>query len=446
VPERPDVKVRGEFKAEVGQKAEARLAAGLVDDPRVKPTGPTGHVFMSSAAASVNAFLPITLQGQLETGLAVTLVNANNHGRDGIFGAPDYKADYAVLGDRLVSGVDQLYSAMRFRFGDPYWLGHLRASDASVLDSDGSTLSVEISDDGNWLLYRPATPATQQRFENRVVLGCLSLAQLALDQDFTARDTHVRINDGDPWLTLHGPGSNTPPNEFTYHSLLRRDELTVERFAKWIPFHDTLDGLDSVASRPVEGFLQTQVLVLTALVEGLHRRMPETFKQSKFPDASGGALNRIKEAARHAARDKAADEEHLDPQRVRDVVFNAVCRCEDVDYVERATAVVAKVCAVIPEVAESVSDLPKLLTKTRNEMAHQVPQDHELEPLEFRHLRWLVVASVTPWLLRGMLLLEAGIDPSVLHRRHLADSSFHYFRANVAQFIKELGWQPPLSG
>jgi hypothetical protein len=32
VPETPDVKVRGEFKAELGQQPEASLADGLVDD------------------------------------------------------------------------------------------------------------------------------------------------------------------------------------------------------------------------------------------------------------------------------------------------------------------------------------------------------------------------------------------------------------------------------
>ena len=40
---------------------------------------------MSSAAATVKAFQPITLQGQLDTGHAVTLVNAYNHGRDGYY-------------------------------------------------------------------------------------------------------------------------------------------------------------------------------------------------------------------------------------------------------------------------------------------------------------------------------------------------------------------------
>ena len=37
VPEAPEVKVRGEFKAEVGQNPEAILADRLVDDPRVRP-------------------------------------------------------------------------------------------------------------------------------------------------------------------------------------------------------------------------------------------------------------------------------------------------------------------------------------------------------------------------------------------------------------------------
>ena len=184
VPERPDARVWGTFAAEGGHEPEAVLAGGLVNDARVRSTGAGGRVFMSSAAATVKAFQSITLQGQLDTGHAVTLVNAYNHGRDGTyFGSPHYKANYAVLGDRHVSGVDQLFSAMRFRFGDPYWLGHLRESKASAVGSDGSALSVETADDGNWLVYTAAAPATLRQLETRVVSGCLALAELALDQD-----------------------------------------------------------------------------------------------------------------------------------------------------------------------------------------------------------------------------------------------------------------------
>jgi hypothetical protein len=446
VPEKPDARVWGSFAAEAGQKPEAVLAGGLVDDPRVRSTGAGGRVFTSSAAAVVKAFQPITLQGQFDTGDAVTLVNAYNHGRDGhYFGSPYYKADYAVFGDRHVSGVDQLFSAMRFRFGDPYWLGHLRESKASAVDSDGSALSVETADDGNWLVYTAAAPATLRQLETRVVSGCLALAELALDQDFAARDTHVRINDGDPWLSVHGPAFDTPPNEFDADTLLSREELTVERFAKWIPLNDTLDGLASVVARPIKAPLQTQVLVVTPLVEGLHRRMPKTFEQSKFARASPSRLKRIKEAARRAASGGATGGRNLDPQQVHVALMNAVSHFDDVDYVQRATDVVAKVCAVIPEIAESVADLPECLTKARHEMAHQSPLDGEKEPLEVRYLRWLVVANITPWLLRGLLLLEAGIDPSVLHDRHLAYGYFLTFRANVAQFVRELDWELPPS-
>src|SRR5258705_13457763 len=135
VPEKPDVMVWGAFSADGGHKPEAVLAGGLVNDPRVVRTNRAGgRAFLSSAAATFKAFQPITLQGKLDTGHAVTLVNAYNHGRDGFyFGSPHYKADYAVFGDRHVSGVDQLFSAMRFRFGDPYWLGHLRERKASAV-------------------------------------------------------------------------------------------------------------------------------------------------------------------------------------------------------------------------------------------------------------------------------------------------------------------------
>jgi ApeA N-terminal domain 1 len=446
VPERPDARVWGTFAAEGGHEPEAVLAGGLVNDPRVRSTGAGGRVFMSSAAATVKAFQSITLQGQLDTGHAVTLVNAYNHGRDGTyFGSPHYKANYAVLGDRHVSGVDQLFSAVRFRFGDPYWLGHLRESKANAVDSDGSELSVETSDDGNWLVYTAAAPATLRQLKTRVVSGCLALAELVLDQDFAARDTHVRVNDGDPWLTVHGPEFSTPPNEFDADTLLRREELTVERFAKWIPFNDGLDGLASVVARPIKAPLQTQVLVVTPLVEGLHRRMPKTFEQSKFARASPSVLKRIKEASRRAATVTATSRRNLDPQQVQVAVMDSVSHFDDVDYVQRATDLVTTVCAVIPEIAESVADLPERLRKAHHEMAHQLPLDEEKEPLEVRYLRWLVVANITPWLLRGLLLLEAGIDPSVLHDRYLAYGRFRYFRANVAQFAREPGWELPSS-
>jgi hypothetical protein len=448
LPEKPGRTVRGAFKADTGQQPEAVLAGALVEDPRVtrSPTG--GLTYASGPAGAVKASLATTMQGRLDSGDSVTLINAQNWGGPGPpFGPPEYKAHYAVVGDRNTSGPDQLFSAMRFRFGDPYWLGHLKHGETALVGGDGSTLSVEAADDGNWLLYTSTNPLTLQRLETMVLLGCLTLAELALDQDFGARDTQVRINDADAWLAVHGSGANTPPKDFDYRTLLPRQELTVERFANWIPINDTLDGIARVAARPIDGFLQTQALVVTALLEGLHRRLHTTFKQSKFPSASPSALDSIRKAARRAAKDRARDRSDpaLDPQQVHEAVMKSVSRFADVEYIDRATDVITRVSAALPELIESVSvaDLAKHLKNSRNEMAHQLLLDEAEEPLDARQLRWLVVTQITPWLLRGLLLLEAGIEPSVLHFQHRGSSRYLSSCANVAQFVSELGWELP---
>ncbi len=445
-PPAPNVKVRGTFTAAPGGDPAAKLADGVVDDPRVMRSSHGGITYAQGGASSIKAFLPITLQGQLDSGDVVTLVNAHNHGGPGRpFENPYYKAYYAIVGDRVVSGPDQPFSSMRFRFGDPYWLGHLQDGESSAVDSGGSTLSAVADDDGNWLLYTPATPATLGRLESLVVLGCQTLAELVLAPEFDARDTQVRINDEDAWLTVYGPGANTPPKELEDRELLPREELTIARFAQWISFNDTLDGLASVVARPLKALLQTEVLVVTALLEGLHRRMTKTFAQSKFPAASGSALDRIQQAARRAAKEKAAGEQNLDPEQVRNAVKDAVGHFDDVDYLQRADDVVTMVCTVLPEINESVAELPKRLRDARNEMAHQLPLDYGEEPLEVRHLRWLVVSYITPWLLRSLLLLQVGIEPALLRDRLSGNSRFFYFRSNVAQFVSELGWELPLA-
>lgn len=369
----------------------------------------------------------------------MTLLEGQNRGGDGVFtSAPYYVAHGAVLGVALVTGEDQLYSAVRFRIDHPYWLGHLVAEDSSVLDDDGSTLTVEDSEDGKWLLYRSSVPMNLRQLEIRVVSGCLVLARLLSGQDLVTRQTEVRVGD-DPWLAVQGPGVNAPETTLNPKMLLPREQLTVERFAQWIALNDTLDGLAWAVARRGDVTLQVDVLVVTSLIEGLHRRLP--FQQSKFPEASGGALDRIKQAARRAANDKAQNEKDVDPQQVRDAVMNAVSHFEDVGYSRRAADVIAQVSSAVPEIVEYVSDLPARLTMARNEFAHQFPQDEQKEPLAVRYLRWLVITNVTRWLLRSLLLLNAGIAPQVLRDGCLQYDRFAYFRANTAQHVRELGWQ-----
>jgi hypothetical protein len=251
-------------------------------------------------------------------------------------------------------------------------------------------------------------------------------------------------------LKHHRPGANTHPKELDYRTLLPREELTLERFANRIPINDTLDGIGRVAGQPLEGFLETQALLVTTLLEGLHRRLHKTFKQSKFPGASASALDSVKQAARRAAKAKAADrnDPNLDPQQVHTAVMNSISHFDDVEYIDRATDVITRVSPALPELTESLSvaDLAEHMKKSRNEMAHQLLRE-EKEATAARYLSWLIVTHTTPWLLRGLLLLEAGVEPSVLNFHHRGNIRYPSACVNVAQFVKELGWQlPPTTG
>ena len=158
LPETPGKTVRGAFEADAGEQPEVVLGGALVVDPRVSRTDGGSPMYAQGDAGGVQASLPITVQGRLDSGESVTMVKAQNWGDPGSpFGSPRYKAFYAVVGDRHTSGPDQLFSALRFRFGDQYWLGHLQGGESVSVGEDGSTLSVESAADGNWLLYSPAT-------------------------------------------------------------------------------------------------------------------------------------------------------------------------------------------------------------------------------------------------------------------------------------------------
>ena len=380
VLEKPEVRVPGEFSAEVGKQPEARLDAGLVADPRVGAAMPV----KSWPAKSVEARQPITLQGQLDTGESVTLLDARNHG--GIGSPPRYVAGVAVLGAAQVGGTDQHYSAVRFRVDHPYWLAYLAGGDLSVVQDDGSTLSVEASEEGNCLVYASSASATLRQLEIRVVSGCLVLVRLAVDQDLVIRETQVRVRPGGPWLTVHGPAFRALTDGVDPKTpLLARAELTVERFAQWIALNDRLDGLAKAVANPVRGDLQTQVLVVTSLVEGLHRRLP--YEQSKFPKARGKPWIGSSKQRGAAAAEQAKKNRTWTPEKIHTAVKNAVAHMEDIDYPHRATVVVTEVCDVVPEIAESVADLPGRLTKARNEMAHHYA-DEKNGPLEIRYRRW----------------------------------------------------------
>jgi hypothetical protein len=210
-PQNPDNKVSGRFSFEPGADAEVELEAGLVDDPCVK-WFPGGMAMSASAADSVKAFQPIVLQGQLDSGELLTLVDARNHGGHWPFSPPRYVAHACLVGAH-VSGEDQLYHAARFRIGHPYWLGHLASVSAIDVGDDGSKLSAVGDDDGNWLLYQSGSPLSSRQFNVKVVYSCVVLVELALHQQLSVREVQFQVPGSNAWLPMLGEAFSAESHE-----------------------------------------------------------------------------------------------------------------------------------------------------------------------------------------------------------------------------------------
>lgn len=448
----PDRRIGGSFTAELGQPVEVDLDAVLSvdldaeDAPAPRPAPRRGDVAgaMSVAAAEeVARRRTINFWGQLAPGEPVSVFDATKHG---IYGtAAHYVAPIAVLGAHVTA--EQRYAAVRFRLDHPYRLSHLTDNDSSVVEDDQSTLRVEASAHGNWLVYESSTPATLSQLQIRAISGCLVFAQLALfpdrerEFDLRTRETQVRVDPVAPWLTVRGPMFCAPtPAALQVDSLLPACELTVERFAHWIAINDKFDGLAWAVARRMKLPIQLQVQLLTSLVEGVHVRLTPPRGQTWFPDASKGALKRIREAATQAAVDQ-ADKEGLDPDIVGARVWNALGHWVGKSYLERAEEIVTAACAAVPELGLSITRFATHLRDSRITFAHQLRPEGDLHE---RHERWMVLFVITPWLLRARLLLEAGIDSAVLREKYLENETFTLHREQAEIRVRKLRWdQPP---
>jgi len=97
---------------------------------------------------------------------------------------------------------------------------------------------------------------------------------------------------------------------------------------------------------------------------------------------------------------------------IHKLVEQATNHVGDVSFRERASVIVAEVSAAVPEIVESIADLPGRITVARNDIAHHLKLKVTKEPLADRYARWMVVTTITPWLLRGLLLKHAVSNPA----------------------------------
>jgi hypothetical protein len=133
------------------------------------------------------------------------------------------------------------------------------------------------------------------------------------------------------------------PDEFS--PLLTTDDLTLDRVAKWLPLHETLDDLDWAVAEPPTGPIQTSLLARASVAEGVHRRL---LPESRRFDLSKGALKNIREELRDRGTELFRQHGIDDKTRTDKCISDALNYMNDISFRDRVDEMVAAVNNVAP--------------------------------------------------------------------------------------------------
>ena len=215
---------------------------------------------------------PRTIHGELFDGTSVSIVGAQGgKKRSAKLFDPEYRQIFGTVRHVVLGGLiddRQTFARCRFRLDGPNWL---RYHDGEAVTSDGGCLVSATEGGAHWFEFAPAQAMTITDLDRWVLHPIETLAHLVTFNAAEAVNLQVRLTVESPWRRVHREEQSISAGS---HELLDANHLTPERCATWMEFRRTSDGLDAGALDDLRGVaIQTAVLTLASIAEGLHRRL-----------------------------------------------------------------------------------------------------------------------------------------------------------------------------
>jgi hypothetical protein len=273
---------------------------------------------------------------------------------------------------------------------------------------------------GGWLELVDLPLRSYRELDRTVIRPICTLLALATGERI--RPSEVQLSpDPDTWWPVY-TASQGNDNPAVTNALIPPSDISIAVLATWLDRAHLLGPLPAGVASLWETNLavETQVLILTTIAEGLHRALrPEVLR---FTPERGKTIQTVATAAVRELDAEAATAVHSYLEHVYEVGYGTRLR----DLAGRAEE-------LVPGITGHSTQWKNLVYATRNKYAHQ-PSTEWLEEADID--RVLTVTQSLRWVLRLLLLDQAGLDPGLIAERFQVSQSYSFFLSDAAE------WQP----
>lgn len=269
-----------------------------------------------------------------------------------------------------------------------------------VLLGNGARLTWSPSPSGGALAIREVPPVSLRLLDRSYVQPLVSLLQLATGLPAAPMTLAVSEQDsGAPWWPVYAATLRHEATTVPRSALLDPSRLRLSHVGAWLDRVETLGPLPAAAASVLTNSfaIEQQVLTLTTIAEGLHRRLHSDSRR-----LSDDVASRASEAAVKAVQTGA-------PEAV-DVVRGLLLHLGEPGFRQRLAGLAEAAEVLVPGLTGKTNRWKQLVYSARNDMAHQTA----IGWLDEAAIdQYVTVALSMKWLLRALLLREADLSSSL---------------------------------
>jgi hypothetical protein len=428
--EHPTVEVVGELTSmwEVDQIVENPDGTKTVIQRPAEHETLTGPLIVHGNATPE---IPVTLVDAVTIGRKIALLDKINDPLHRLRGTQ------AVIGGHL-SGRNHEFSGISVRLqGFDGWADLIKRPEWSspVNLDDGGIVTFEVHDQYQvWLTVTNISPCTLRDLDRLFLQPAVNLFTLAACESRNPLFNRVQDATSNEWWDVYT--ASQVADDYQHDSiggqmLLYPIDIQPRNIAGWFNKTKILGPLPSAVASQYDSAvvsIDLQALQLTTVAEGLHRALFPYDK--KIDDAD------LVDAIRKAALD-AVSGLHSE---ARNWVSGPLGYLADPGYGTRLKKLVETAGSSVPGVTGlEINKWVSMVSGTRNEFAHRLKKgefsgDSDIDA-------YLTTTESLRWLLTGILMLEAGIDSTLLNSRFNEYDQYHGVFFKFAKL-----WKPEIYG